>query len=56
VVKVRDGQVRNTPLYVVMGVSTSGEREILGIWAGDSGEGPRFWLQVFSALKNRCLG
>jgi putative transposase len=31
VVKVRDGQVRNTPFYVVMGVTTNGEREILGI-------------------------
>lgn len=52
-VKVRDGQVRNTPFYVVMGVTTSGEREILGIWAGDGAEGARFWLQVFSELKNR---
>lgn len=50
---VRDGQVRNTPFYVVMGVTTNGEREILGIWAGDGGEGARFWLQVFSELKNR---
>lgn len=53
VVKVRDGQVRNTPFYVVMGVTTNGERDILGIWAGDGGEGARFWLQVFSELKNR---
>jgi putative transposase len=53
VVKVRDGQVRNTPFYVVMGVTVNGEREILGIWAGDGGEGARFWLQVFSELKNR---
>lgn len=53
VVKVRDGQVRNTPFYVVMGVTTGGEREILGIWAGDGAEGARFWLQVFSELKNR---
>jgi transposase-like protein len=53
VVKVRDGQVRNTPFYVVMGVTANGEREILGIWAGDGGEGARFWLQVFSELKNR---
>lgn len=52
-VKVRDGQVRNTPFYVVMGVSTSGERDILGIWAGDGQEGARFWLQVFTELKNR---
>ena len=49
VVKVRDGQVRSTPFYVIMGVTVNGEREILGIWAGDGGEGPRFWLQGFSA-------
>jgi putative transposase len=54
VVKVRDGQVRNTPFYVVMGVTTAGERDILGIWAGgDGGEGARFWLQAFTELKNR---
>jgi len=53
VVKVRDGQVRNTPFYVVMGVTTNGERDILGIWAGDGAEGARFWLQVFTELKNR---
>jgi transposase-like protein len=50
----RDGQVRNTAFYVVMGVTVAGERDILGIWAGgDGGEGPRFWLQVFTELKNR---
>jgi putative transposase len=30
VVKVRHGQVRNTPFYVVMGVTVNGEREIMG--------------------------
>ena len=53
VVKVRDGQVRNTPYYVVMGVTMNGERDILGIWAGDGAEGARFWPQVFTELKNR---
>jgi putative transposase len=54
VVKVRDGQVRNTPFYVVMGVTVNGESDILGVWAGgDGGEGARFWLQVFTELKNR---
>lgn len=53
VVKVRAGQVRNTPFYVVMGVTVNGERDILRIWAGDSAEGARFWLQVFTELKNR---
>lgn len=53
VVKVRDGQVRNKPFYVVIGVTTSGERDILGIWAGEGGEGAKFWLQVLTELKNR---
>jgi putative transposase len=54
VIKVREGQVRNTPYYVVMGVTVAGERDILGIWAGgDGGEGARFWLQIFTELKNR---
>jgi transposase-like protein len=42
-----------TPFYVVMGLTVNGERESLGIWAGDGGEGAPFWLQVFSELKNR---
>lgn len=37
VVRVRGGQVRNVPFYVVMGVTVNGERDILGIWAGDGG-------------------
>ena len=46
VVKVRDGQVRNKPIYVVIGVKAHGERGILGPWAGDGNEGAKFWLQV----------
>jgi putative transposase len=38
-VKVRDGQVANKPVYVVIGVTVDGERDILGLWAGDGGEG-----------------
>lgn len=34
-VKVRDGQVSNRPVYVVIGVTVAGERDILGLWAGD---------------------
>jgi transposase-like protein len=41
---------QNTPFYVVMGVTTDGERGIAGIWAGDGAEGARFWQQVFSAV------
>jgi putative transposase len=53
VVKVRDGQVRNKPIYVVIGVTVNGERDILGLWLGDGGEGAKFWLQVLAELKNR---
>ena len=52
-VKVRDGQVTNRPVYVVIGVTVAGERDILGLWAGDGGEGAKFWLQVLTEIKNR---
>jgi hypothetical protein len=29
--------------------------DILGIWAGDGGEGAKYWLHVFTELKNRGL-
>src|ERR671922_954661 len=54
-VKIRDGQVANRPLYVVMAVTVEGHRDILGIWAGDGGEGAKYWLHVFTELKNRGL-
>jgi transposase-like protein len=53
VVKVRDGQVTNKPFYIVVGVTTAGERDILGIWAGDGSEGAKYWLNVLTELKNR---
>jgi putative transposase len=52
-VKVRDGQVSNRPIYVVVGVTVAGQRDILGLWAGDGGEGAKFWLAVLTELKNR---
>ena len=52
-VKIRDGQVTNRPIYVVIGVTVHGERDILGLWAGDGGEGAKFWLGVLTELKNR---
>ncbi|CAM2779432.1 IS256 family transposase [Skermania piniformis] len=52
-VKIRDGQVSNRPVYVAIGVTVNGERDILGLWAGDGGEGAKFWLAVLSEIKNR---
>ena len=51
--KVRDGQVTNRPIYVVIGVTVAGERDILGLWAGDGGEGAKFWLAVLTEIQNR---
>jgi transposase-like protein len=53
VVKVRDGQVVNRPIYVAIGVTVNGERDILGLWAGDGSEGAKFWLSVLTEIKNR---
>lgn len=52
-VKVRDGQVANRPIYVALAATVDGNRDILGLWAGDGGEGAKYWLQVLTELKNR---
>jgi putative transposase len=53
VVKVRDGQVANRPIYAAIGVTLAGEKDVLGLWAGSGGEGAKFWLSVLTDLKNR---
>ena len=53
VVKIRDGQVTNRPVYSAVGVTVDGERDILGLWVGNGGEGAKFWLQVLTEIKNR---
>jgi putative transposase len=55
-VKLRDGQVANRPIYVALAVTVDGERDILGLWAGDGGEGAKYWLHVLTELKNRGVG
>jgi transposase-like protein len=52
-VKIRDGKVANRPIYVALAVTVEGTRDILGLWAGDGGEGAKFWLSVLIELKNR---
>jgi putative transposase len=54
-VKIRDGQVANRPIYTVLGVTADGERDILGLWAGEhgDGEGAKYWLRVLTEIKNR---
>jgi putative transposase len=54
-VKIREGQVANRPVYLALGVTVDGERDILGLWAGEhgDGEGAKYWLRVLSEIKNR---
>jgi transposase-like protein len=52
-VKIRDGKVANRPIYVALAVTVDGCRDILGLWAGDGGEGAKFWFAVCTELKNR---
>lgn len=52
-VKIREGQVANRPIYVAIGVTVEGERDILGLWAGDGGEGAKYWAHILTEIKNR---
>lgn len=57
-VKIREGQVANRPIYLALAVTVDGTRDILGLWAGDhgDGEGAKYWLRVLSEIKNRGVG
>jgi transposase-like protein len=56
VVKIRDGQVANRPIYVAMGVNLDGQREVLGMWVGPGGgEGAKFWAGLLTELRNRGI-
>jgi putative transposase len=53
VVKIRDGQVANRPVYAAIGVTLAGDKDILGLWVGTGGEGAKFWMAVLTDLRNR---
>jgi len=49
----RDGKVVNTAVYIVLGLDLDGQRDVLGHWVGDGGEGANFWLSVVTDLQTR---
>lgn len=56
-VKIRDADsrtVKNKAVYVALGVTRDGRREVLGLWIAEN-EGAKFWLSVMNELKNRGL-
>jgi transposase-like protein len=54
-VKIREGNVANRPIYVVLAVTVEGKRDILGLWAGEhgDGEGAKYWMRVLTEIKSR---
>ena len=52
-VKTRDeGTVRNKAVYLAIGVTADGRKDVLGIWIEQT-EGAKFWQRVMSELRNR---
>jgi len=53
VVKMRtDGRVENRAVYVAIGITLAGQKEVLGLWTS-ANEGAKFWLQVLTEMQNR---
>lgn len=52
-VKIRDeGMVRNKAVYLAIGVTCAGTKEILGLWIAQT-EGAKFWMRVMTELRGR---
>jgi len=51
--KVRENnQVVKVAVYLALGITMTGHKEVLGMWAANS-EGAKFWLHVLTEIKNR---
>jgi putative transposase len=52
-VKVRhNGQIQNRAIYLAIGITMEGVKEVLGMWTAET-EGAKFWMQIVTELKNR---
>src|SRR5579863_4864249 len=52
-VSIREGAtVQKKAVYLALGVTTEGQRDVLGLWISET-EGARFWLGILTELKNR---
>ncbi len=51
--KIRmDGKILSKCAYIILGITESGHKDVLGIWIGEA-EGAKFWLRVLNEIKNR---
>lgn len=51
--KIRDeGTVKNKAVYLALNIDATGRKDVLGLWIEHT-EGAKFWLKVFTNLKQR---
>ena len=51
-----EGAVKTKAVYVALGVTLVGEKELLGLWVSET-EGAKIWLAIFTELQQReCPG
>jgi putative transposase len=53
-VQARDGRVAR-PVYAAIRLTLAGEKDVLGLWAGQGGEGAEFWMSALADPKNRGI-
>ena len=52
-IKVKhNGQIIKKAVYLAIGVTMTGVKEVLGMWAAET-EGAKFWLNILTELRNR---
>jgi len=49
-----EGRVHKKAVYVALGITMEGHKEVLGLWISKN-EGAKFWLSVLTELQNRGL-
>ncbi len=53
VVKMRhEGRVENRAVFVAVGITQEGTKEVLGLWTSAS-EGAKLWMQILTEIRNR---
>ena len=55
-VKIRAGQVANRRVYLALGVTVDGERDVLGLWAGEHGDGEGCEVLAAGLVRNQDRG
>ena len=55
--KIREGNVANRPVYVALGITVDGQRDVLGLGVGSSGgEGAKQWVNMLPVRTTDALG